>query len=53
MNNKFDKLTKDIWVGDSGATGHMANSAQSMYDLVKSKGGITIGDVSGIQITQG
>ena len=51
MSN-FKKLSEYIWIGDSGASSHMANNTLGMCDLEAVKGGVTIGDGSGIKITR-
>ena len=38
-----DKLTKEVWVGDTGASCHMRSSLSGMFDLKPGTGGIKVG----------
>ena len=37
-------VSEDIWVADTGATSHMVNKLEGMYDIVESKKQVMIGD---------
>ena len=43
MNVVNDKLTNNIWIGDTGASCHMRTSLDGMYDTVPGSGGIKVG----------
>ena len=43
MNVVSNKLTNNIWVGDTGASCHMRYSVSGMYDLEPGSGGINVG----------
>ena len=43
MKVMSDKLTNNIWVGDTGASCHMRPSISGMYDLEPGSGGIKVG----------
>ena len=38
-----DKLTNNIWIGDTGASCHMRTSLNGMYDMEPVSGGIKVG----------
>ena len=38
-----DKLTKEVWVGDTGSSCHMRSSLSGMFDLEPGTGGIKVG----------
>ena len=40
-NNSFHNLT---WIADSGATTHMTNSLEGMFDLTESNINVSVGD---------
>ena len=48
---KFEALTEEIWIGDSGASCHTTNSKRGMYDLEELNAHVTIGDGRDIAIT--
>jgi len=48
----FDRLTDDIWIGDTGATCHLVKSAKGLYDVEAIKDCIIMGDCREVAVTQ-
>ena len=49
--NDTKKFSKNTWIADSGATTHMCNDLEGMYDLEDSNISISVGDGCWILLT--
>ena len=51
VNNKIsDKLTKNIWIGDTGASCHMKMNMDGIYNMGPRSGGIKVGNENVLKI---
>ena len=48
---KYDALCKDTWIADSGATSHMTNNGDGMYDIEEYNSSVKVGNGKNISIT--
>ena len=44
LGSENGMVSEDTWVADTGATSHMVNKLDGMYDIVESKKQVMIGD---------
>ena len=47
----YDVLCEDIWIADSGATSHMTNNRDGMYDIEEYNSSVKVGNGKNISIT--
>jgi hypothetical protein len=50
VTDVVDGSSGDIWIADSGATSHMTNSLEGMYDIVDMSTSVTVGNGKQIKI---
>ena len=51
-NMTFDTITKMTWIGDTGATTHMTNSLDGLFDIQDTNSGVKVGNGAKLVVTK-